>query len=200
MGKPLIIVESPAKARSMSKYLGGHCDVIAGALVTNDDALAEKIKFNQYAIGAQLGPFEAWLVLRGIKTLPIRMEKHSSNAKIVAEFLSKQPAVEEVMYPGLDGSPLPNKMTLPGGMLSFTLKADFEQVKKFCTALKVFILAESLGGVESLTNHPASMTHSSIPKEIREPLGVTDSLVRLSVGIEDADDLVNDLKQALAQL
>ena len=185
---------------SMSKYLGGHCDVIAGALMTNDSELAEKIQFNQYAIGGMLGPFESWLVLRGIKTLPLRMEKHSSNAKAVAEFLTKQPMVETVLFPGLDGSPLPNKMTLPGGMVSFTLKADFEKVKTFCTGLKVFILAESLGGVESLVNHPASMTHASIPKEIREPSGVTDSLVRLSIGIEDSEDLVADLKQALSDL
>lgn len=183
---------------SMSKYLGGHCDVIAGALMTNDKALAEKIQFNQYAIGGMLGPFESWLVLRGMKTLPLRMEKHSANATAVAKFLTTQSKVETVMFPGLDGQPLPNKMKLPGGMVSFRLKADFEQVKKFCTSLKVFVLAESLGGVESLVNHPASMTHSSIPKEIREPNGVTDNLVRLSVGIEDAEDLTNDLEQALA--
>lgn len=185
---------------SMSKYLGGHCDVIAGALMTNDSGLAEKIKFNQYAIGGMLGPFESWLVLRGLKTLPIRMEKHAANAKLVAQFLVKQPAVETVLFPGLDGSPLPNKMTLPGGMVSFSLKADFEKVKEFCTALKLFILAESLGSVESLVNHPASMTHASIPKEIREQNGVTDSLVRLSVGIEEAEDLIADLKQALSAL
>lgn len=185
---------------SMSKYLGGHCDVIAGALVTNSKELAEQIKFNQYAIGAMLGPFESWLVLRGIKTLPIRMEKHTANAAEIAKFLTTQEAVEKVFYPGLDGSALPNKMRLAGGMLSFSLKADFEQVKKFCVALKIFILAESLGGVESLVNHPASMTHASIPKEIREPNGVTDSLVRLSVGIENPIDLIEDLKQAMKVL
>lgn len=181
---------------SASKYLGGHCDLIGGALVVKDDALAEKLRFQQYAVGAILGPFESWLMLRGIKTLGIRMERHSVNSMKIAEFLETEPAVEKVYYPGIDGGKIPNKMKLPGGMVSFTIKADFDTVKKFVMATKLFVLAESLGGVESLINHPASMTHASIPKDVREKYGVTDSLVRLSVGIENVDDLLIDLRDA----
>ncbi len=181
---------------SASKYLGGHCDVIAGAVIVRDDGLAERIRFSQYAVGGMLGPFESWLVLRGVKTLALRMERHSFNAAKIVEFLETVDLVDKIFYPGHDGKPVPNKMSLPGGMVSFTLKADFEQVKKFAMATRVFILAESLGGVESLINHPASMTHASIPKEIREKHGVTDSLIRLSVGVENIDDLVNDLGEA----
>jgi cystathionine beta-lyase/cystathionine gamma-synthase len=181
---------------SASKYLSGHCDVIAGAIVVNDPKLAEQIYFNQYAIGGQLNPFEAWLLLRGIKTLHVRMERHSLNAMKIVEFLESVEIVDQIYFPGVDGKPIPNKMRMPGGMVSFTLKADFETVKSFVMAFEVFILAESLGGVESLVNHPASMTHASIPKGIREKRGVTDSLVRLSVGIENVDDLLIDLRRA----
>lgn len=181
---------------SMSKYLGGHCDVIAGALITDDDKLAERIRFNQYSVGGMLGPFESWLVLRGIKTLHVRMERHSANAQKIAEFLQTVDIVEQVYFPGLDGQPLPNKMKLPGGMVSFDIKADFETVKAFAMATDVFVLAESLGGVESLINHPASMTHSSIPKDVREAHGITDGLIRLSVGIENVEDQIADLKAA----
>jgi cystathionine beta-lyase/cystathionine gamma-synthase len=181
---------------SMSKYLSGHCDVIGGALVVRDEALGEKIFFNQYAVGAILDPFQSWLVLRGIKTLHVRMERHCFNARKIAEYLKTQKRVSKVYFPGLDGRPLLNGMKLPGGMVSFELDGDFETVKKFVMATRVFILAESLGGVESLINHPATMTHASIPKDVREKHGITDQLIRLSVGIEHIDDLLADLAWA----
>ncbi len=183
---------------SVSKYLAGHADVIAGALVVNDEALAEKLYFQQYAIGAQLGPFESWLVLRGMKTLHVRMERHAENARAVADWLADQSMVRRVFYPGLTGETLPNDMHSGGGMVSFELDADFERVSAFCTATEVFMLAESLGGVESLINHPAAMTHASIPKAVREANGISDQLIRLSVGIESVDDQLSDLKAALA--
>ncbi|MDZ4724197.1 MAG: PLP-dependent aspartate aminotransferase family protein [candidate division Zixibacteria bacterium] len=185
---------------SASKYLAGHCDVIAGALIVNDENLAERLRFNQYAIGAVLSPFDSWLVLRGLKTLHLRMERHSENAQKIAAYLKSVDLVETVFYPGLDGKPLLNKMSLPGGMVSFVLKADFETVKAFVMATEVFVLAESLGGVESLINHPASMTHASIPKEIREKNGISDGLIRLSVGLEHIDDLMTDLKGAFEKV
>ena len=185
---------------SMSKYLGGHCDIIAGAVITKDDELGERIWFNQYAGGGQLGPFEAWLVLRGMKTLHVRMERHSINAMKVAEYLETVPEVKKVYFPGIDGKDVPNRMMMPGGMVSFSIDADFEAVKQFVMATNVFILAESLGGVESLVNHPASMTHASIPKEERERRGIDDGLVRLSVGIEHIDDLLIDLRSAFEVL
>jgi cystathionine beta-lyase len=185
---------------SASKYLSGHCDIIGGVVVAKEKELAEKIFFNQYAIGAQLNPFDSWLLLRGLKTLHIRMERHSVNAMKLVEYLETVELVDKIYFPGIDGKPIPNKMTMPGGMISFTMKADIETVKTFATATELFILAESLGGVESLINHPASMTHSSIPKEEREARGITDSLVRLSVGIENVDDLLIDLRQAFAAI
>ncbi len=186
---------------SASKYLGGHCDLIAGVLVVKDSDLAEKLYFQQYAVGAQLNPFESWLMLRGLKTLHVRMERHSVNSMKIVEYLESEPMVERVYYPGIDGQPIPNGMKLPGGMVSFTIKnADFERVKKFAMSTKIFVLAESLGGVESLINHPASMTHASIPKEVREQHGVTDNLIRLSVGIEAVDDLLIDLREAFAAI
>lgn len=181
---------------SLSKYIGGHCDVIGGALVVKDAQLAEKVEFAQNAVGSVLGPFDSWIVLRGIKTLAIRMERHSFNAGRIAEYLQTVDLVETVFYPGLSGSALPNGMSHGGGIVSFNLKAGFEAVKAFAMATEIFILAESLGGVESLINHPASMTHASIPKEIREPMGVTDGLIRLSVGLEHIDDLLEDLQSA----
>lgn len=183
---------------SASKYLGGHCDVIAGALVLNDETLAEKLRFTQYAVGGMLGPFESWLILRGLKTLAIRMERHSVNSMKVVEYLETVDLVEKIYYPGQTNRKVPNKMAMPGGMVSFDLKADFETVKAFAMATRVFVLAESLGGVESLINHPASMTHASIPKEIREKNGISDGLIRLSVGLENIDDLLIDLRQAFA--
>ena len=185
---------------SASKYLSGHCDLIGGVLVAKDKELAEKIFFNQYAIGAQLNPLDSWLLLRGLKTLHLRMERHSVNAMKLVEYLETVDLVDKIYFPGIDGNSIPNKMTMPGGMISFTIKADFETVKTFATLTELFILAESLGGVESLINHPASMTHSSIPKEEREARGITDSLVRLSVGIENVDDLLIDLRQAFAAI
>jgi len=185
---------------SASKYLGGHCDVIAGALIWKDPNLSEPIRLNQYGVGGVLSPFESWLVLRGLKTLHVRMERHSVNAMKVVEYLEGVRQVERIFFPGHDGKPIPNGMRLPGGMVSFTLKADFEQVKKFVMATQVFVLAESLGGVESLINHPASMTHASIPKEVREQHGITDGLVRISVGLEHIDDLLLDLRQAFAAI
>ncbi len=185
---------------SASKYLGGHCDVIAGALIVNEAGLAERIRFNQYAIGAMLGPFESWLILRGLKTLSLRMERHAHNATAIAAYLGTEPLVTKVYFPGLEGQPLPNGMSSPGGMVSFVIDSDLETVKKFATATKLFILAESLGGVESLINHPASMTHASIPREIREPRGIGDGLIRLSVGVEHIDDLIADLRQAFRSL
>lgn len=185
---------------SASKYLGGHCDLIGGALVVNDAALAERVHFNQYAVGAMLGPFECWLILRGLKTLHLRMERHSMNSMKIAEYLETVSIVKKVYYPGLDGKPVPNKMTLPGGMVSFEIDADLETVKKFAMATKVFVLAESLGGVESLINHPALMTHASIPKEVREANGISDGLIRLSVGVENIDDLLIDLRTAFAAI
>jgi cystathionine beta-lyase/cystathionine gamma-synthase len=181
---------------SATKYLGGHCDVVAGAVVTRDEKLAERLRFNQYAVGATPGPFDCWLIQRGIKTLALRMERHSSNAARVADFLTTVDLVDDIYFPGLDGKSLPNDMVLPGGMVSFSVRADFDSVKKLVMSTDIFVLAESLGGVESLINHPASMTHASIPKDVREASGVTDGLIRLSVGIEDPDDLIADLKNA----
>lgn len=185
---------------SASKYLGGHCDVIAGALIWKNPELTEQLRLSQYGVGGSLSPFDSWLVLRGIKTLHVRMERHSLNAMKVVEYLETVKQVDRIFFPGHDGTPIPNGMKLPGGMVSFSLKADFEQVKKFVMATQVFVLAESLGGVESLINHPASMTHASIPKEVREEHGITDGLVRLSIGLEHIDDLLIDLRQAFAAM
>jgi cystathionine gamma-lyase len=181
---------------SASKYLSGHCDVIGGALVVRDDKLAEKLRFNQYAVGAILSPFESWLILRGLKTLHLRMERHSFNAVKIVEYLKTIDLVGKIYYPGHDGAALPNRMRLPGGMVSFELDADLETVKTFVQSTRLIVLAESLGGVESLINHPASMTHSSIPTEEREAHGISDQLIRLSVGVEHIDDLVTDLGRA----
>lgn len=185
---------------SASKYLGGHCDLIAGVLVAKNPDLCEKLHFQQYAVGAQLGPFESFLMMRGLKTLHLRMERHSLNSMKIVEYLETEPMVDKIYYPGFDGRPVPNKMTMPGGMVSFTIKADFETVKTFAMATRLFVLAESLGGVESLINHPASMTHASIPKEVREKHGITDNLIRLSVGVEAVDDLLIDLRSAFAAI
>ena len=187
---------------SATKYLGGHSDVVMGALIVNDNALAEKLYFIQNASGAVSGPQDSFLVLRGIKTLHVRMQRHCENGKAIAEFLQKHPKVEKVFWPGLKNHPnhkiAKAQMKDFGGMVSFTTKNNnFEQAIKTVERLKVFTLAESLGGVESLAGHPASMTHASIPKEEREKTGVVDSLIRLSVGIEDIEDLIADLKQAL---
>ena len=186
---------------SATKYLAGHSDVVLGALMLNDDEIAEKLYFVQNASGAVPGPQDCFLTLRGIKTLHVRMQRHCENAHEVAHFLNDHKMVEKVYWPGLKSHKnhkvAKKQMSDFGGMLSFRIK-DFskEQTIKFLEKLHLFTLAESLGGVESLCGHPATMTHASIPKEEREKSGVTDSLIRLSVGIEDVDDLINDLKNA----
>ena len=186
---------------SATKYLAGHSDVVLGALMLNDDEIAEKLYFIQNASGAVPGPQDCFLTLRGIKTLHVRMQRHCENAHKVANFLNNHEMVEKVYWPGLDSHKnhevAKKQMSGFGGMLSFRIK-DFnkEQTIKFLEKLHLFTLAESLGGVESLCGHPATMTHASIPVEEREKSGVTDSLIRLSVGIEDVDDLIDDLKNA----
>ena len=186
---------------SATKYLAGHSDVVLGALMLNDDEIAEKLYFIQNASGAVPGPQDCFLTLRGIKTLHVRMQRHCENAHKVANFLNNHEMVEKVYWPGLDSHKnhdvAKKQMSGFGGMLSFRIK-DFnkEQTIKFLEKLHLFTLAESLGGVESLCGHPATMTHASIPVEEREKSGVTDSLIRLSVGIEDVDDLIEDLKNA----
>jgi cystathionine beta-lyase len=189
---------------SATKYLGGHSDLVMGALVVKDNNLAKQLYFIQNASGAVCGPQDSFLALRGIKTLHVRMQRHCENGKAVAEFLAQHPNVETVYWPGLDTHPnhlvAKEQMDDFGGMLSFTTKGNsYDAAIKIVEHLKIFTLAESLGGVESLAGHPASMTHASIPKEEREKTGVVDSLIRLSVGIEDAQDLIEDLSQALSK-
>ena len=185
---------------SATKYLGGHSDLIGGILVFNSDEFYERLKFIQNAIGAILSPFDCWLLLRSVKTLAVRMERHNQNAMKIAEYLQSHPKVKRVFYPGLETHPqhsiAKKQMRGFGGMVSFEVE-DFEAAKNILYKFKIFTLAESLGGVESLVCHPATMTHASIPKEIREKNGLTDGLIRLSVGIEDVEDLLNDLEQAL---
>jgi cysteine-S-conjugate beta-lyase len=190
---------------SATKYLGGHSDLIAGLVVTKEQELGEKIKFIQNASGAILSPFDSWLVIRGIETLPLRIKQHCSNAQAVAEFLETHPAVDKVFYPGLPSHPnheiAKGQAKGFGGIVSFTLKNDTEEAAvQFVTATKLFKLAESLGGVKSLLCHPANMTHKSIPAEKRRAAGVADSLIRLSVGLEEADDLIKDLEAAFAEI
>ncbi|MFM9052855.1 MAG: cystathionine gamma-synthase [Bacteroidota bacterium] len=187
---------------SATKYLGGHSDVVMGALCTNDDKLFDELAFIANSCGATPGPMDSFLVLRGIKTLHVRMDRHCENGRKVAEFLRQHPKVDKVYWPGFESHPnhevAKKQMRGFGGMISFTLKGDsMEDAFRMAAGTKVFSLAESLGGVESLIGHPASMTHASIPKEVREKAGVVDSLLRLSVGIEDANDLLDDLKQAI---
>lgn len=187
---------------SVTKYLGGHSDVIMGALVLNDDAWAEELGFLQFAVGAVPGPMDCFLVLRGTKTLHLRVERHCSNARAVAAFLDQHDAVAKVIYPGLESHPghalATRQMDDYGGMVSFVLEGSVKDGMDLCTRTKVFALAESLGGVESLIEHPPSMTHASIPAEQRRASGLDDGLVRLSVGVEHPDDLIADLDQALA--
>ncbi len=187
---------------SATKYLGGHSDVVMGALIVNDKELADKLYFIQNSCGAVCGPMDSFLVLRGIKTLHVRMQRHCENGKTVAEFLDSHPKVEHVYWPGFENHPnhevAKKQMRDFGGMVSFVTKGNkIQDAFKLVENFKLFTLAESLGGVESLSGHPASMTHASIPKEEREKTGVVDSLIRLSVGIEDINDLIEDLEQAL---
>lgn len=187
---------------SVTKYLGGHSDVVMGAICVNDDDIYNRLAFIHNSCGATPGPMDSFLVLRGIKTLHIRMERHCSNGKVIAHFLRNHPKVEKVYWPGFEDFPNhaigKKQMRDFGGMISFVLKGSTkESTFEMASRTQVFSLAESLGGVESLINHPATMTHASIPKEEREKVGVTDTLLRLSVGIEDIDDLIEDLRQAI---
>jgi cystathionine gamma-lyase/cystathionine beta-lyase len=187
---------------SVTKYLGGHSDVVMGALIMNDDSLFERIAFIHNSCGATPGPMDSFLVMRGIKTLHLRMERHCFNGRKIAEFLKTHPAIEKIYWPGFTDHPnheiAKKQMRDFGGMISIVLKnADLEKTFKIASSFEVFSLAESLGGVESLINHPATMTHASIPKEERERVGVVDNLLRLSVGVEDVEDLIADLAQAL---
>ena len=187
---------------SVTKYLGGHSDVVMGALITSDEEIATEMYRIQNSSGAITSPMDSFLALRGIKTLHLRMDRHCQNAREVAHFLKNHSRVEKVNWPGFDNHPnhdiAKKQMRGFGGMLSFTLKGNHqEEALEIVKKVKIFALAESLGGVESLIGHPATMTHASIPKEIREKSGIVDSLIRLSIGIEDAEDLIKDLKQAL---
>jgi cystathionine gamma-synthase/cystathionine gamma-lyase len=186
---------------STTKYIAGHSDVIGGAIIANDEKIYRALKFYQNAAGAVPGPWDSWLTLRGIKTLAIRMKAHEENARYLAPFLSAHPNVQTVHYPGLPSHPghvLASRQTTGfGGMLSLELKGGAEAVDRFLSRLKLFFLAESLGGVESLVCHPARMTHVSIPREERVARGLNDNLLRLSIGIEDKEDLKEDLQYAL---
>lgn len=186
---------------STTKYLNGHCDVVGGAVVTTTDELTQRVQFLLNAMGTCASPFDCWLVLRGIETLPVRMKRHEENAIAVASYLKDHPSVRRVLYPGLESHPrheiAKRQMKGFGGIVSFELKGTFEAVNNFLKRIKVFVLAESLGGVASLAEHPATMTHASMPKEHREKVGITDELIRLSVGLENIDDLIEDLSQAL---
>jgi cystathionine beta-lyase/cystathionine gamma-synthase len=186
---------------STTKYLGGHSDILGGALITNNADLYERLKFFQNAVGAVPGPLDCFLILRGTKTLELRMKKHCANAMAVAKFLAKHPKVNKVYYPGLPSHPGHNiakrQMTGFGGMVSFEVKGDAKKTKNIAASTKLFALAESLGCVRSLINHPPSMTHASVPPDVRKRVGINDNLIRLSIGIEDSLDLIDDLKQAL---
>ena len=187
---------------SATKYLGGHSDLVMGALMVKNTKLAEQLHFIQFAAGAIAGPMDSFLALRGVKTLHIRMQRHCENGKAIAAYLVAHPKVKEVFYPGLENHPnhavAKKQMDDFGGMVSFKLKDESKQAAfTFLENMKVFTLAESLGGVESLANHPTTMTHASIPEPERLKIGITDSLIRLSVGIEDVNDLINDVRQAL---
>ncbi|MBI4286130.1 MAG: PLP-dependent transferase [Chloroflexi bacterium] len=186
---------------STTKYLNGHCDVVGGAVVTSTDELTERVQFLLNAMGTCASPFDCWLVLRGIETLPVRMKKHEENAFAAASFLRQHPAVNRVFYPGLKTHPghriARRQMKGFGGMVSFEIKGGIEAVNSFLRKVHLFYLAESLGGVASLAEHPATMSHASMPKEARDKAGITDEVVRLSIGLENADDLIDDLRQAL---
>jgi cystathionine gamma-lyase len=189
---------------SMTKFINGHSDVVGGALMFNSDDIKEKIFFYQNAIGPSQSPFDSWLVLRGIKTLAVRMKQHEQNALKIASFLENHPMVERVIYPGLKSHPqyelAKKQMRGSSGMITFFLKGGITESRRFLENVKLFALAESLGGVESLVDHPAIMTHASIPKKVREDLGIFDNLIRLSVGIEDSDDLISDLELAFSKV
>lgn len=186
---------------STTKYINGHSDVIGGIVLTSSDDLHTKLRFTQNAVGAVPGPWDSWLTLRGVKTLAIRMERHQANAKRIVPWLVAHPDVERVFYPMLESDPgyaiASQQMSGFGGMVSFVLKGDLHRAEKFCASTKIFTCAESLGGVESLLELPATMTHASVPVEARRARGLADGLIRLSIGIEDCDDLIADLQQAM---
>ena len=186
---------------STTKYLNGHCDVVGGAVVTTTDELTERVQFMLNALGTCASPFDCWLVLRGIETLPLRMKRHEENAFAVVNYLKGHPAVDKVFYPGLDSHPghaiAKRQMKGYGGVVSFELTGGVEAANSLLRGLKIFALAESLGGAASLAEHPATMSHASMPEDFRQKVGITDRLVRLSVGLENADDLIDDLSQAL---
>jgi cystathionine gamma-lyase len=186
---------------SVTKFLNGHSDMIGGIAVTGDDEIAEQLGFLQNSIGSILGPFDSFLALRGLKTLDVRMQRHCQNAQCVAEWLENDSRVERVLYPGLESHPqydlASEQMDHPGGIVTFFIKGGLGESRSFLEKCKVFALAEGLGGVESLVDHPAIMTHASVPEEKRAALGISDQLIRLSVGIESVDDLISDLDQAL---
>ena len=188
---------------SMTKFINGHSDVVGGAMMFNSDELREKLFFYQNAIGPCHSPFDSWLVLRGLKTLAVRMKAHEQNALKISAFLEQHPKVDKVVYPGLKSHPqhelAKKQMSGFGGMITFFLKGGIDESRRFLENVKLFALAESLGGVESLVDHPAIMTHASIPKEVREQLGIFDNLIRLSVGIEDCEDLIADLERAFSK-
>ncbi len=189
---------------SATKYLNGHSDMIGGVIVTNDENISERIGFLQNSIGAIQGPFDAFLALRGLKTLPIRIERHNQNAIEIANFLEKNKKIDNVIYPGLKSFKqyelAKSQMNGFGGIISFYLKADLKKTKRFLESFEIFALAESLGGVESLIEHPAIMTHASVKKKDRDLLGISDNFIRISVGIEDIDDLIFDIESALARM
>jgi cystathionine beta-lyase/cystathionine gamma-synthase len=186
---------------STTKYINGHCDVVGGAVVTATDELGERVQFLLNAMGTCASPFDCWLVLRGIKTLSVRMRQHCQNAAAVAAFLEKHPRVKRVFYPGLKSHPhykiAKRQMKGYSGMVSFEILGDAKAVKSFLRRVKVFSLAESLGGVDSLAEHPASMSHAAMPEKFRKKVGITEDLIRLSIGLENIDDLIEDLEQAL---
>ncbi len=186
---------------STTKYIGGHSDVVGGAIMLNSEELYEKIKFVQNAAGGIPAPFDCYMTARGIKTLALRMQQHQHNALRIAEFLQHHAKVEKVIYPGLRSHPqyelASNQMSGFGGIVTFILKGGYNESKRMLEKCRIFSLAESLGGVESLIEHPASMTHASVPAEVRQSIGIDDGLVRISAGIEDVEDLLEDLDQAL---
>lgn len=190
-----------AVLHSTTKYLNGHSDAVGGVILTSEAALAERLRFLQNAIGAVPSPFDCYLVLRGVKTLPVRMERHSRSAQAIASWLAEQPGVEKVIYPGLASHPqhalAKTQMKAPGGMISFVIRGGLPAARAFLSSVRVFVCAESLGGVESLIEHPAIMTHGSVPAEARAALGIDDGLIRISVGLEAEEDLRADLASAL---
>lgn len=184
----------------MSKYINGHSDVVAGAIMLNNDELAQRIHKLQNSISTSQSPFDSWLVLRGVKTLGVRMKQHEKNAIEIAKFLEQHPKVEKVVYPGLESHPhhqlAKEQMSGFGGMITFFIKGGLDAARTFLENVDLFVLAESLGGVESLIESPAIMTHASIPKAEREKIGLSDNLIRVSVGIEEVEDLIEDMKHA----